>query len=458
MNPARISLWWDTLPDELKRPLGSPLQSQCTVDVAIVGAGYTGLWTAYYLQKADPTLRIAIVESEVAGFGASGRNGGWASALFPVSLDAMARAHGRTAAIAMNRAMFETVDDIGEVASLEGWDIDWAKGGTIVAARTPLQWENAQQEVADSAAWGFAHDLLLLDAAQTSDRVRATDTLGATFTPHCAAINPAKLVRSLAYTVRDRGALFFEGTRALAIEPGHVHTSGGTVSAGFVVRATEGYTKDLAGHKRDLAPVYSLMLATEPLGAAIWNEIGLAQRETFSDGRHLIIYGQRTADDRIAFGGRGAPYYFGSKISARQDRNRSVHAELWRVLVDLFPVLGSSRVTHTWGGPLGVPRDWWASCGLDRETGLAWSGGYVGDGVGTSHLGGQTLADLITEQPSERTQLPWVGHVSPKWEPEPLRWLGTNVGLKVMTRADEVEDRTGRPSRLGKIFSRQIGH
>jgi glycine/D-amino acid oxidase-like deaminating enzyme len=458
VNPTRISLWWDTLPAELTAPLGAPLRANTTVDVAIVGAGYTGLWTAYYLLKADPTLRIAIIESEVAGFGASGRNGGWASALFPIGPDAMARAHGREAAIAMKLAMFKTVDDIGAVAAREGWDIDWAKGGTVVAARTPLQWESAQREVADAAAWGFESDLLLLNAEQASQRIKATDTLGATFTPHCAAINPAKLVRSLAYTVRDGGALIYEGTRALAIEPGQVHTSGGTVSAGFVVRATEGYTKDLAGHKRELAPVYSLMLATEPLSASMWDEIGLSHRETFADGRHLIIYGQRTVDDRIAFGGRGAPYYFGSKISARQDRNRAVHAELWRVLIDLFPVLRSSRVTHTWGGPLGVPRDWWASCGLDGKTGLAWSGGYVGDGVGTSHLGGQTLADLITGQASPITELPWVGHNSPKWEPEPLRWLGTNVGLKVMTRADEVENRTGRSSRLGKIFSRQIGH
>lgn len=458
MNPARISLWWDTLPRELTEPLGEPLRADISADVAIVGAGYTGLWTAYYLQRIDPTLRIAIIEAEVAGFGASGRNGGWASALFPIGLDAMARAHGREAAIAMKRAMFATVDDIGTVAATEGWDINWAKGGTIVAARTPLQWATAQQEVVDSAAWGFGADLALLTADEARARMNATDTLGATYTQHCAAIQPARLVRLLARTVRDRGALLFEGTRAMSIDPGLVRTTGGTVRARTVVRATEGYTKDLARMKRTLAPVYSLMLATEPLSADLWDEIGLAERETFSDGRHLIIYGQRTADGRIAFGGRGAPYYFGSKITPQQDRNRAVHAELWRVLVDLFPALSGTRVTHTWGGPLGVPRDWWASCGLDRTTGLAWSGGYVGDGVGTAHLGGQTLADLITDSSTPRTELPWVGHQSPPWEPEPLRWVGTNVGLRVMTRADEYEDRTGRPSRLGQIFARRIGH
>lgn len=458
MRNSRISLWWDLLPESLTTSLGAPLNSHISADVAIVGAGYTGLWSAYYLQRADPSLRIVIVESEVAGFGASGRNGGWASALFPIGLESMARTYGRDSAIAMKKAMFATVDDIGTAAVTEGWDIDWAKGGTIVAARTPLQWKNAHEEAKEARSWGFGDDLALLSADETEVRMRATDTLGSTFTQHCAAIQPAKLVRHLAQTVRDRGAMIFEGTRVHSIEPGLVRTSGGDVRARFVIRATEGYTKDLAHMKRTLAPVYSLMLATEPLSRDLWDQIGLAQRETFSDGRHLIIYGQRTADDRIAFGGRGAPYFFGSKITAQQDRNPAVHAELWRVLVDLFPMLVDTKVTHTWGGPLGIPRDWWASCGLDRSTGLAWSGGYVGDGVGTAHLGGQTLADLITENPSSRTQLPWVGHQSPPWEPEPLRWIGTNVGLKVMTKADEFEDRTGRPSRLGQLFARKIGH
>ena len=168
--------------------------------------------------------------------------------------------------------------------------------------------------------------------------------------------------------------------------------------------------------------------------------------------------GQRTADDRLAFGGRGAPYFFGSRISPDQDRNPQVHQALWRVLTDLFPAVSDARVTHTWGGPLGVPRDWWASCGLDAQTGLAWSGGYVGDGVGTSNLGGRTLAHLITGQDSDLIDLPWVNHRSRKWEPEPFRWLGANAGLRVMTSADAAEARTGRPTRRAALFARKIGH
>lgn len=454
-----LSLWWDTLPADLAQPLGQPLPGDESVDVAIVGAGYTGLWTAYYLLRRDPGLRIALVDAREAGFGASGRNGGWASALFPASLAALARTSSRDDAVRMKRQMHATVDEIGTVAAAEGWDIDWAKGGTIVAARTPVQWQSAQDEVADMRSWGFGEDDYdLLGAEEARRRLGATDVLGGVYTPHCAAIHPARLVRSLARTVVSRGARLYERTPVRAIEPGVVRTDRGTVRADVVVRATEGYTRTLAGQTRTLAPVYSLMLATEPLPAATLASIGLAERETFADGRHLIIYGQRTADGRIAFGGRGAPYHFGSRITAQQDRDEAVHRALWEVLVDLFPAVSSAAVTHTWGGPLGIARDWWASCGLDRSTGLAWSGGYVGDGVGTANLGGRTLADLITGEESDLVSLPWVGHRSRPWEPEPFRWLGANLGLRVMTSADAVEARTGRPSRRAAMFARRIGH
>ena len=457
MSPP-TSLWWDTLPAGLALPLGTRLDTDESADVVIVGAGYTGLWTAYYLLTGSPGIRVAIVEAEHTGFGASGRNGGWCSALFPASLSAIARTSSRDDAVRMQRAMNDTVDEVGRVASREGWDIDWAKGGTIIAARTPLQWERAQESVRDARSWGFGEDdLALLGASEARGILDATDVLGATYTPHCAAIHPARLVRSLARTVVQLGARLYEDSPVSSLQPGIVRTPHGSVRAPYVVRATEGYTATLPGHRRDLAPVYSLMLATEPLDADEWERIGLARRTTFSDGRHLIVYGQRTADGRLAFGGRGAPYHFGSRVREEYNREPKVFRELWRTLTDMFPHLAGRAVTHTWGGPLGVPRDWFASCGLDRASGLAWSGGYVGDGVGTSNLGGRSLADLIAGRDSDLVTLPWVGHRSPPWEPEPVRWLGANVGLRVMGSADDVEQRTGKPARRARVFSRFLG-
>jgi len=452
------SLWWDTLPDDLLTPLGEPLPGDRDVDVAIVGGGYTGLWTAYYLKRAAPDMRIAVVEAQVPGYGASGRNGGWASALFPVGLAAIAKASSRADAIRMQRSMFDAVTEIGDVASREGWQIDWQQGGTIAVARSPLQWQRAQKQVADLHEWGFGEtDFALLDRHSTQSHVHMTDTAGAVFTPHCAAIHPAKLVRNLARTVADLGVRIYEHTRVIAIHAGVVRTTRGTIRSPIVVRATEGYTSKLPGMKRDLTPVYSLMLATEPIGEQRWETIGLGDRETFSDGRNLIIYGQRTADGRFAFGGRGAPYHFGSAIRDEFDQVPKVHASLWQVLCELFPQVADANVTHTWGGPLGIARDWWASAGFDQRTGIAWAGGYVGDGVGTSNLAGRTLRDLILGRTTDLITLPWVNHRSRRWEPEPLRWLGTNVGLGVMSYADSKEVRTGRPSKAAEVFGRFIG-
>jgi glycine/D-amino acid oxidase-like deaminating enzyme len=351
------------------------------------------------------------------------------------------------------------VDEVGRVAEAEGIDCHFVKGGTVVLARNPAELSRARAEVDEARTFGFGPgDLDLLGPQEARRLCGATSVLGATYTPHCAAIHPARLVRGLAHAVRRRGVSIFEGTPALAIQPGRVLTHQGTVRAEVVVRATEGYTPRLAGHARTLAPIYSLMLATEPLPAEFWSSTGLARRETFSDYRHLIIYGQRTADDRFAFGGRGAPYHFGSAIRPGYDQEPRIHAELARVLRELFPAIGTPAITHTWGGPLGVSRDWTASVGLDRRHGLAWAGGYVGDGVSTTNLAGRTLADLIRGVTSDLTTLPWVNHHSPKWTPEPLRWLGVNAGLRLMSSADTVEVRTGRPSRRAALFARLLGH
>jgi glycine/D-amino acid oxidase-like deaminating enzyme len=416
------------------------------VDVAIVGGGFTGLWTAYYLATADPGLRIAVLEAEYAGFGASGRNGGWCSALFPKSVSALARRHGRGPALAMYAALRDTVDEVGRVAAAEGIDCHYAKGGTVVLARSAAQLARARSEVAEAGEFGL--DLTLLSATEASARCGASNVVGGTYTPDCAAIHPARLAQGLASAVERLGVTIYEGTRVAELPAGRVVTPQGTVRADVVVRATEGYTPALAGHRRALAPVYSLMLATEPLPAAFWDRVGLGRRETFSDHRHLIIYGQRTADDRLAFGGRGAPYHFGSRVKASYDHEPAVFAALRATLTELF---GEVPVASEWGGPLGIPRDWMPSVGL--HDGVAWAGGYVGDGVAATNLAGRTLRDLILGTGSDLVHLPWVGHRSRAWEPEPLRWLGVNAGLKVMTAADVEEARTGRPSRLARVMT-----
>ncbi|MEV6347315.1 FAD-dependent oxidoreductase [Actinoplanes sp. NPDC051851] len=392
----------------------SPLPGDRDADVAIVGGGYTGLWTAYYLAKADPSLRIVIIEAEYCGFGASGRNGGWASGLFPVAEPKLARRFGPAKAAAMTAALAGTVDEVGRAAAAEGIDCDYAKGGMISLARTPGQLRRLQGSPG------------LLSAAAAHDICGANGVLGGYYTEHCAALHPAKLVRGLASVVASRGVTIHESTRALSIKKGYVTTDRGVVRADTIVRALEGYTPALDGYRRVVAPVYSLMVATEPLSAADWDRIGLRRRETFTDERRMVIYGQRTADDRLAFGGRGAPYHFGSRVEASFDREPSVFEALRDTITELFGI--RPEITHRWGGPLGIPRDWMPSVGL--HDGLAWAGGYVGDGVAATNLAGRTLTDLILNRSSPLTELPWVNHRSRRWEPEPARWLGINAGLR----------------------------
>ena len=461
MDPTSSSgtgpLWWETA--TAARPFVDPGAGPLpqAVDVAVVGAGYTGLWTAYYLLRERPDLTVLLLEAEHVGFGASGRNGGWVSALWPVGPDTLARRSGRAAALAQLGALRDTVDEIGRVDEAEGLGSGYVKGGVLAVARTPAQAVRARAEAEHAASWGTG--TVWLDAAAARERLAAPGALGATASPHCARVHPRQLVDGLAATVRRMGARVAEGVRVARAGDGVVVLADGRrVTAGSVVLATEGWTHAMPGHARTLAPVYSLMVATEPLTDEQWRGVGLEGREVFTDHGHVVVYGQRTDDGRIAFGGRGAPYHWGSAVRPEFDREESVFAALRATLTDLLPQLDGVRFTHAWGGALGIARDWHPSVQWDPVTRTGSAGGYVGDGVAASNLAGRTLADLVLRRSSALTELPWVGHRSPRWEPEPLRWLGVNAGLRLARLADREERSTGRPARLGSLLSRLTAH
>ncbi|HEX7535753.1 MAG TPA: FAD-dependent oxidoreductase, partial [Dermatophilaceae bacterium] len=437
-------LWWDGLPAGPTRPA---LTQDEHVDVAIVGAGFTGLWTAYYLLQADPSLSVLVLEAEHVGFGASGRNGGWVSALYPVGARVLARDHGRQATGDQYAALRESVDEVGGVAAAEGIECGFHKGGTLVVATNRAQATRSRSEVVESEYWGTG--TTWLDPAAAADRLAVTGLQGATFNPNCARIHPFRLALGLARAVEDKGARIHEATRVADVGDRTLRTDEGiVVRARHVIRATEAWTARLPGHRRTVAPVYSLVVATAPLPQPVWDEIGLRDAETFSEHRHVIVYGQRSMDDRLVFGGRGAPYHFGSGIQAGFDVDAQVFATLRQSLTQLIPATEGVDFTHAWGGPLGIARDWHPGVGYNPATGVGYAGGYVGDGVALSNLAGRTLADLVTGRDTALTRLPWVQHRSRRWEPEPLRWLGVNAGLQLATLADREERLTGRPALL----------
>jgi glycine/D-amino acid oxidase-like deaminating enzyme len=453
------SLWADQVGDVATR---ASLTGDRRADVAIVGAGYTGLWTAHSLLRAEPGLRVIIIEADHVGAGASGLNGGWCVGELAGGLGAaVALSERRTGSTddgaRLTREIMNTVDEIGRVTHDEGIDCDFTKGGVIRLARTAPQLARQRDEVAEHRHHGFgSDDIELLGADAATSRLSATDVLGGMRYAAGARIHPARLVHGLAAAVERRGGEIVAQTRATQISagrPASVTTTNGTVTADVVVRAVEGFTPTLLGHRRTLLPFSSSMIATEPLPPDIWEAIGLAARETFADDRRMVIYGQRTADDRIAFGGRGAPYRYGSKIIDNNDP-QAIHDRITATLHQLLPATRDAAITHRWGGVLGIPRDWQPSVGIDRSSGLAWAGGFVGEGVAASNLAGRTTADLILERDTDLVSLPWVDHVSPRWEPEPLRWLGVTTFLKLTAQADAAEQRTGRASRRGTLVDR----
>jgi glycine/D-amino acid oxidase-like deaminating enzyme len=454
---ARYSYWLETSGDDLTpRPR---LDGSTAVDVAVMGAGYTGLWTAYYLLKRDPSLKVAIIEREIAGFGASGRNGGWCYPGFPVSLGMLRERYGLGAARAVASAMYETVDEIERVITEEGIDAQWQRGGTMRLARGEQQRPSIEGSYRALHELGLADHWQLLNAKQVAEKVRVTEAVAGIFNPAGASIHPARLARGLARAVERRGATIYEQTPVVDYETGRAPrliTPYGDVRARSIVVAGEAYSQQLPKLQRTLVPMYSLIVLTEPLSEGDWEQIGWRNRELVSSSRMSVDYLNRTADGRILFGGRGAPYRMHSLIDDSLDRHGPTHEMLRRMAIEWFPVLKNARFSHAWGGPLGMPRDWMPTTSYDRAAGVARGGGYTGSGVSTANLFGRILTDLITEQATPLTELPTVNHHSPRWEPEPFRWLGIRYAQEGFAKLDRKAERTGQAP-TGRTLVEKIG-
>ncbi len=445
------SFWLETCGDDLTpRP---SLDGSADADIAILGAGFTGLWTAYELLRREPSLKVTVLEREIAGFGASGRNGGWCAAGLQVSSANVERRFGRAAMTALEDAVDSGVDEIGRVCVDEGIDADYVKGGSLVVARGPNQLPELDAHWEALVAADRAGHYQRLDAAATADRVRVEGALGGIFGTQYASIQPAKLVRGLARAVERRGGTIHEQTAVVEVEPGAgngqlrpaLRTQRGELRATTVVLAGEAYLTQLRPWHRALLPTYSLIVLTEPLSDEQWATIGWRNRECVASYRMSIDYLTRTPDGRILFGGRGAPYRYGSRIEPAFDRDERTHAMLRRFVADWFPSIAGIGFSHAWGGPLGFPRDWLPTFSYDPGTGIASARGYTGHGVATANLAGRVLADLITGARTELTELPLVNHRSPSWEPEPFRWLGVRFVQESLLRLDARAERTGRP-------------
>jgi glycine/D-amino acid oxidase-like deaminating enzyme len=455
---SRYSFWLENCADDLTpRP---SLQKSIDVDVAILGGGYTGLWTAYYLLRSNPRLKVAVLEKEIVGFGASGRNGGWCSSKFPVTPAMLEHRYGVDSARALMLAMCGAVDEVARVCGEEGIDAQFHKGGILTLARCEHHLPMLRASFAAYERLGLGGQYQLLKAEQALDRARVTNVLGALFATENASLHPARLVRGLARAIDKRGGTIYERTEVTGFEGGsspRLITPAGEVRATQAIAlAGESYLTRLSKLHRVVLPVYSLITLTEPLTAALWSQIGWQNRESLASCNYTVDYLTRTADGRILFGSRGAPYRLGSKISDEQDRHAETHARIQRLVLEWFPMLQGVKFTHTWGGPVGMPRDWMPMTNFDPATKIATARGYTGQGVSTTNLTGHVLAELISGKRTMLTQLPIAQRRSPLWEVEPLRWLAVRYMQNAFFRIDEA-GKHGKPKPKDAFMAEFLG-
>ena len=348
---------------------------------------------------------------------------------------------------------------MARVCATEGIDAGLVKGGTLTIATSAAQDARLRLRLEQERSWGDDSGIVrYLESADLARRVQVTGAVGALYSPDCARVQPADLVAGLAEVVTRAGVRLYEGTPVTSICAGRARTPAGDVRAPYILRCTEGFTADMPAQHRRLLPMNSSMIATGPLSDEAWTSIGWDGFETISDEAHAYIYAQRTPDGRIALGGRGIPYRFGSGLDHDGAIAPSTVAQLGRILRRMFPAATQAGLEHAWCGVLGVPRDWCATVTMDRRTGLGWAGGYSGHGVAAANLAGRTLADLLRGVASPLTTLPWVDHRSPGWEPEPARWAGVRGLYALYRTADRLESagrspRTSVLARAGDLIS-----
>lgn len=440
---GEVSFWYADIGVPQKRPR---LESDVHCDICIVGAGFTGLWSAYYLKKAAPSLSVVIIEREFAGFGASGRNGGNLTGRFPWSRSQYLQVGTPDRLLAMEIALNRTVEEVLSVATAEAIDADICHSGNLSVATTNAQAarQKTTLELIKRGTPTNSKQPRALSREELLARIRVNHAISAIYNPNSARVQPAKLVRGLAAVVERLGVRIFEDTPAIRIDRTNVATAHGVVRANLVIRATEGFTADSAQFHRQLIPIKSALIVTEPLPAEVWKTIGWDGFETLSETSYLTNYCQRTRENRLTIGGRGVPYRFGSQIDSDGITESATANSLFQDLERLFPnVAKVAKIEQAWCGVLGVARDWCASVGFDAAAGQAWAGGYVGAGLAASNMAGRTLRDLILGHNTELVTFPWVNRRSRNWEFEPFRWLGIHTMYRLYGLAD-LHERSGR--------------
>jgi len=442
MQDFRDKSYWMTTRDY--RP-GEPLGENIDVDIAIVGGGFTGLSSAYFLKKDEPGARIALLEGEIIGFGASGRNGGFNMTLFGLTMGITAVRFGKEKARDAHHYMERAVDLLRDLVTELKLDCDYEHPGFLRVATSEKYRARILHEIELAHSLGIT-GIDWMEKERLRQEIRSPQYLGAWWEPRCGILNPAKLSWSWRDVIAGMGVEVYEGSPVSEIsrKAGNIilTTPGGKVTAGKVILATNAYSHFFPQIKRKQVPVWTHIVLTEPLRDEHFREIGWQNRQGIEDARNLVHYYRLTRDNRIVMGGRDVSLSYGMDMD--RDVNEITFEGLREDVRRLYPVLKDIQFTHQWGGPVSVPVDMAPALGYAGDKNLVYSLGCVGHGVSMTHLNGRTCADLILEKKTDLTDIFFVNRKTIPWPPEPIRNVASKAILGYMHWEDRRFDPQGK--------------
>jgi len=432
------SFWLATYGEYIPDPA---LQGDLKVDIAIIGAGFTGLSTAYNLRKQDPGLSVAVLEAEVVGFGASGRNGGFSMTLFGLepAVTKLLFSHEKT--VEAHRYMERSVDYVDDLIKEHDLQSDYWFPGFLRAATTSGYVNRIQHDLELLTSMGIT-GISWIDEGEIKKEVNSPRFLGGWWEPRSGLLNPAKHVRELKRIAIQLGAKVYEETPVLEIQRDAdftLTTHHGKIIAKKVIFATNAYSHLIPQLKRKQIPAFTHMIVTEPLSQAQLNEIGWKNRQGIEDARNLVHYFRLTIDNRLTIGGSDVSLAYGGDME--RDMNNDTFTQLENDILWLFPHLKGIRITHRWGGPVSVPLQMAPAIGYLGDERAMYSLGCVGHGVSMTHLNGCTLADLALERKTDLTEVWFVNRHMIPWPPEPIRMAASQVIRGYLRLEDRIFER-----------------
>ena len=425
---------------ELDLQPGDAVDGRIDCDVAIVGGGFTGVSAAYFLKQLDPSMDVVVLEKDLVGYGASGRNAGFSMTLFGFSMQMTRLRFGKDQAVEAHRYMNEAVSLVQQLVEEHDIDCDYEHNGFMRIATSERYVRRIKKELEFAAKMGI-DDMEWMSAEEVAEQVQSPVFRGAAYEPHAALLNPAKLIRGLKDVAEAEGADIYEGSPVTEIDVDNgvvLTTPGGEVHADRAVLATNAYTHLLPLARSKQAPAFTHIILTEPLSDEHFDKIGWENRQGLEDARNMIHYFRLTDDNRLLIGGSDVKIPFGDEMGL--DHDEEVFGQLKEGLDFLFPALSDLEIEHRWGGPVSVTLDMAPAIGEVKGGRLLYSVGCTGHGVSLTHLNGKTLAELITGKTTERTETFFVNRWVPPWPPEPLRFVATQTVRNALRFQDRITD------------------